>query len=1014
MKFLMIHLSDSHISSTASYNNEKFIKMIDALGIIKNVEEFALIFSGDLTNTGNRNECILANRFIGRFWSGVNNKFGLGINKKDHVFIVPGNHDVDHRGKEFTAEEIRGYYIKNELGERINQELDQLKEFMFLAKIHSCYENNQIVCRRTMVLKNEEKICINLLNSAIFSETDTKGLLYLPKEQLEELYLPIEAELHLSVLHHSPEWFSEASKHNLEPALYDNSNLILFGHEHNGTCKEVTINNDEMIVSVCGGILNSRKDPHVSDFYAISYDLAAKEVEVYHFVWNPTRKFYKENLVAKEIAVTKKNRGRGALKVRKDFIDELLRDEKDDLSDSFRDYFVFPRLIGKSDDDYTEENEVCSYEDFTAILESKKQILIKGGENAGKTTLLKELYIRLSETKNPTLFTIDDIRNKKINRIIKNAIEEQYSEDPAAYSQYRQLSDDNKIAIIDDISSINPNVVDNFLKEIRDEFSFIILSSNNEWDFNIIKKVKEEMNVEQGFYEFSLTSFFSDKRKDLIRKVYQILCKDIDEFILDSRVETVDNFINNQIYLFSLDPLYIIQYVKFFIVNGETLSVKEGSAFSKVFEANIINSLKSVTEELDLSKILIVLSKIAYFIHFTKKYPLSYQDFEQVVNSYNRIYDKKVNPKTLYENMLKAKIIKQAGESFDIKFTNRKFLAYFVAQELILKFNETGDDSELKYILKNICFGINGDITLFITYLTSNPRILWAIIEMSEEHMGSWTEYSIDQDNLRRLGNLKTEFKIQAPSDRDRERAQNDKVQSEKNLKKVDEIIETNELYDYDESDISEFTNQIINAIKYTEIIAKGLVSFEHMMKKELMDRFIDCVYRYPNKIIYFWLKEIDNNFDELVNDLFEVYRIQKAEDQSIKELSHEDIEHILEGVMITSTLAVYDAYGREATNKNTVDALNSALDNENTNHRIQNIMMLENLKEFEGYFNKSDKLLGENKKRTVSIMLREIARKCLICNDRLSHSKKQHLMDKYFEESDRIRMMIKDTPYEK
>lgn len=73
---------------------------------------------------------------------------------------------------------------------------------------------------------------------------------------------------------------------------------------------------------------------------------------------------------------------------------------------------------------------------------------------------------------------------------------------------------------------------------------------------------------------------------------------------------------------------------------------------------------------------------------------------------------------------------------------------YFTALHLNRGFNEGQCAEELKYILDNICFEINGDIILFLSYITSNVRILYPIMESMIGLMEEWEEFSFEKNNI--------------------------------------------------------------------------------------------------------------------------------------------------------------------------------------------------------------------------------------------------------------------------
>lgn len=94
--------------------------------------------------------------------------------------------------------------------------------------------------------------------------------------------------------------------------------------------------------------------------------------------------------------------------------------------------------------------------------------------------------------------------------------------------------------------------------------------------------------------------------------------------------------------------------------------------------------------------------------------------------------------------MCNAKVLVSDGAG-GFRFTNRNYLAYYVAREVNNQYNTTGDDTDLQTILKCSCFGINADILLFISYITDNIRVLQLILRMANELTLNWPEFDFDE-----------------------------------------------------------------------------------------------------------------------------------------------------------------------------------------------------------------------------------------------------------------------------
>ena len=236
---------------------------------------------------------------------------------------------------------------------------------------------------------------------------------------------------------------------------------------------------------------------------------------------------------------------------------------------------------------------------------------------------------------------------------------------------------------------------------------------------------------------------------------------------INEKSKKINEDITNQIKYFQLTPDFIHQFVDYYIRFSHIKTQSETNVFSKVFVANIIYRVsKNTYEESDVDEILVALDYVAYFIHFVKRYQkISYLEFEKAVEEYKNKYDnEELNSKYVYSVGLKSNIIKESADSFEIEFCDENLLAYFVAQHLNRTCQNGENSYDLKYILDNICFGINGDVILFLSYITSNTKILVPIMQSIVAHMDEWEELDLDVNNIEYLSRVKMQGNPVLPS----------------------------------------------------------------------------------------------------------------------------------------------------------------------------------------------------------------------------------------------------------
>nr|WP_318039527.1 metallophosphoesterase [uncultured Faecalibacillus sp.] len=1000
MKILFLHLSDAHLREGTNLSQINANAIIRSLAQMGEFDECVLIFSGDIVQSGGENEYKVAGRLFSGIIKGINDRY---FEKKHHihVMVVPGNHDNLALNPDRKMEELKSYYTDKKLESHFNDELCQLNHFYTFANRNKCYYKGKIIDVRTIKV-GYLNIKFNLINSAPFSllgsDNGDKGMHYLPDREISKLDWSGKEDYTISVLHHGPEWFSDKTKEALYEKLYVNSDLILVGHEHYSKNEDKIVNGKHKVDISTGIALYGTDTEH--GFNAIILDTDAKKLKGYKYIYNGN--IYKPSkmpiLQNDKIIFKGKNRFRHTEK----YEEYLLTDIDQREGDKYMDYFVFPLLESKNINDELKNYSAPTIEKFIELLRTKKIISIEGSARTGKTILAKYLCSYLSKEYSPILLTEDDFGTKDNNKIIRYALENQYGED-VDYDDYEQMDALDKVLIVDRYDKISKNRWNDFFYAKKEEFGHIILFCGIDWNINIKEKAIEELTEDSIFY-LKICPFYYTKRKELIEKICsnnkEQKIKDVGEM-----VTRINDEITNQIKFFQLTPDFIYQYVTYYLNFPYIKTQNDSNVFNKVFEGNITFRISRSTKEENVSEILTALDYVAHKIHFSKLYPLPNNDFEDAVNEYNSDYDNSLKPKLVYEVAIKANILKEITDKFAVAFCDENLLAYFVASHLNRKFNEGRGSDELQYILNNICFGINGDILLFLSYITSNVQILNPIMESLINHMDSWDELDIDNKNVEYLTKPMKPIKTELPDKEKKQKHEEEKNNMEKEIveeRQQESDIES--LYSYDEKKVNSFGNKISKSINYLELVVKILPNFRHILTGEQKQNITNILYTYPNKLLYFMLKDIDINCEKIMDEIMRKHPKTKrglliTKDMLIKSLQNQSIAYIL---------GIYDFIACTAASGKAIKELNEKFDyNKNTNYKIQNIMMEENIGNFVALSEKAEKLYNKTELGIVKQMLISIMRKYFLTHNVVLTGNAQHVVSIFFKESEQKELQM-------
>ncbi len=996
MKILFLHLSDAHFREDTKFRDININAMVNGLNQMDSFDECVLVFSGDIADSGEKNQYKVAGGFIGKLINQIKERYLP--DKIIHTLIVPGNHDNLATNPKRNVEDLKGYYATQEETERkFYAELNQLNNFYDFAQRNFCFRRGNVVDVRTITF-GKFIIKVNLINTAPFSllcnGNEDKGLHYIPHAQIEKLDYGMHENYTVSIIHHSPEWFSDGSKQELYNKLYESSDLIFAGHEHFSLSETKTVNGKYKVDISSGLALYGTKAEQ--GFNTLVLDTEYHTLIGYRFVYNgniykPEKNLKNDNVVFK---------GKYKFTYTQEFAEFLEMDIDERAGERYLDYFVFPSLEAKNINDDMKNYSVPTEEKFLELFSLKRKISIEGGSKSGKTTLAKYLCRMLVENYVPIYLEEESFSPKDNTKVIKYAFFNQYGDD-ADFDEFWQLDTDKKVLIVDGYDKIKKEKWREFTEEIGHKFGHIIFWGGVDWNLNIKEKTLEELSENKIFY-MRICPFYYSKREKLIEKI----CSNFQERkITDIAEKTrkINEDITDQIRYFQLNPDFIHQYVDYYLSFSYTKTQKESNVFSKVFEANITFRLAKHAGEENVDEIMIAMDFVAHYIHFNKKYPLPTEEFKSVVEDYNREYDNDIKPKFVYDTAIKANIIREVSDKFGIEFCDENLLAYFTALHLNRILNEGRGKDELKYILDNICFQPNGDIVLFLSYITSNIQILNPISESLIAHMKEWDELSLDTDNVGYLSKVNTSVNPQLPDSKSKKQMKEDKTNIEKEI--VEQHKQNSEsLYSYDESKVNSFGNKISKSISYLELVAKILPSFRHILKGKQKQAVVEILYRYPNKLLFFMLKDIDVNYNKIINEILDLAPKTKkgkliTKDMITKELQNQSIAYIL---------SIYDFIASTSVNGKTIDDLNKFDYSHNTNYILQNILMEENAGNFHEMAQKAEELNKVAKLGITKQMVMLIVRKYFLCHDIPLVGEAQHVIDVFFGQNEEQKKAIR------
>lgn len=986
MKILFVHLSDWHIKNESAYDTHHIQKIVDSVNAVGHFDRAIIIATGDFAFSGQKEQYDTASHFIGSIIAKIKRLY-KEISTVD-VLCVPGNHDIDYGNNPMRHSELQEIFNKDEYDNHIEDELAEQDCFFEFANRNRCFTTSKVYEQRFLNYEGF-KIDVRLINTGIFSlrDDEDKALHYLGENDIVALNNPSDADLVITVMHHAPEWYNDKQKHEIENAICKRSHLLFHGHEHYQAEKKVTYaNDDQVIVQSCGCLCENEKWDD-SSYYLGVFDTSNRDYRQMNMRWNVKSNQYEPDSDCNHKIPIKDPENCSFIPVG-DFLENMKTDPMFTLAKDFREYYVFPRIKAE---DVTGKNtrDILSFESFDTELKTKNYVVINGASGSGKTTLLRYLFLQYS-AKSPVVYCSPEfIRGKKPERIIKNCFQEAYGNDESLFVRFSQLPKNEKFILIDDIDEIRDDIRSSILSYVNDNFGYCVSSTREYIEFNLQQSLEMYFKLSDCSTRYIITNVYADKRNEIVEKVVNILSATTSSAQKNTRILTES--LSQQRKLINLTPDFIIKYVEYYCKNLSEVSESSPGVFSKVFEMNLTSSLHPFsTPQLSVDKMLAILSKIAHFIHFSneKKYPIPEKDIIDIIQQYNSEYDTNINCTALIEKFVNAKVIAFDKDKNGYVFSNRNYLAYFVAKEVNRAFNDTLDEGELRQILKLACFGINADVLMFLSYITDNIRILRLVWDMAYEYTLTWTEFDFES-NMPEYLSISSVSGILNISSNSLEQEKRSMVQAEKEDDMNRAVIN---LYDYNEDSAEELINQIIRAVNLQITVARCLPNFEYLMKKEDKQKYIQLLYSLPNKIFMRWATEANTE----VRGLIDYIKAQNVEYGSEQKEIDDKVLHAIQWLSMSLLLNLYNIPVIFAAQESTYRYFTDFDTSGKTTYDMEKLMVYEKQEDVTHFIEEAKRLVPKKKNNIVFTTLQRIVHHGIVHMGKLPRGQVQSLQDKF------------------
>lgn len=738
MALLIIQLSDVHLSTKSHSPLHRVDRIVDAaLSSVAHIEAVHVVISGDLANWGLPDEFKLCLAFIGQLREAISRRLGFA----PEIILCAGNHDCcfveDQSLRDVVIDRVR--LSPSELTPRITTELASVLEGFNSLQREVMKTVRQVDAWHAVVeFSTPMALRYMLLNSAVMSKKQEEiGKLYLPIPRMEPTS---DFRRTIYVVHHTFNWFMPDNARELAQHASSAADIFLMGHEHVLGAQSVKDLYDESTtIYLKGHVLQDPDDADNSAFQTIQID-SQQGYLLKSYIWRNSRFEPWAEKTQDAYVCWPAADGRKKLAISPEGYKALTSPganfthrNKDAIT--LPDIYVWPNIRWVNPEKEGRATTVDVLElNAEKLLDpdaSSPIVVVKGGEQFGKSALAKMLALNLSRRGlHPILIAASNVsswREKSLNDRIDHAVDAMYGFKSRV--DFRLLQPEQKVLLIDDfdLSQVTTGYFDG-LRALRQHFGkiYMLLDSHPGLEVALNEFLRDEAFVDSSIFEMVSSNYHH--RLELIEKWLRIGNGEQAEEELKLTAARLSKVVDETLgrNLIPSIPVFVLIVLQRAELSRDLDTVVKSGSQGFLYESLIIQALSTRVKACNVITSQTYLTELATVMRRANAEMISQIEFEAFHVSHCKRFALEISVAKLQSQMVDAEILDDANGAVRFRYPFHYY--YFLARSLshIKDWNEL--ELEIDALVQSIHTERSANVLLFLAHIGRDARIANKII----------------------------------------------------------------------------------------------------------------------------------------------------------------------------------------------------------------------------------------------------------------------------------------------